>query len=109
MAELAGIINAKETKPTKEKVATVVKEKVKESINFLIIWTAVGWYYFFFGLYMVIHKKLPRGWKPITEKEIAKVVSNIQDFNINRKISKKYGRVVDLDKEVRAIDLMKDN
>jgi len=111
MAEITEDINL--TKPEKKKrlivpiAPKVVVEKTKDSINFLILWTAVGWYYFFSGIYMIKYGKLPKGWKPITEKEITRVVSNVAEFTAQRKSERRYGKVVDLDKDLRAINLMR--
>jgi len=111
MAEITEDINL--TKPVRKKriipniPIQVVKDKAKDSINFLILWTAVGWYYFFSGIYMIKYGKLPKGWKPITEKEITKVISNVAEFTAQRKSERRYGKVVDLDKDLRAINLMR--
>lgn len=100
------------TKPVKKKriipniPTQVIKDKAKDSVNFLILWTAVGWYYFFSGIYMIKYGKLPRGWKPITEKEVTKVISNVAEFTAQRKNEKRYGKVIDLDKDLKAINLM---
>jgi len=110
MAELTQDLNIIETKKKKRLIPPiapkVVIEKTKDSINFLILWTAVGWYYFFSGLYMLKYGKLPKGWKPITEKEITRVVSNVAEFTAQRKSEKRYGKIVDLDRDVKAINLM---
>ena len=110
MAELVENITVPETKKKKHLIPSiapkVIVEKTKDSINFLILWTAVGWYYFFSGLYMLKYGKLPKGWKPITEKEVARVISNVAEFTAQRKSEKRYGKIVDLDRDVKAINLM---
>lgn len=111
MAELTEDILLTEPVKKKRLIPTIapkiIVEKAKDSINFLILWTAVGWYYFFSGLYMLKYGKLPKGWKPITEKEVIKVISNVAEFTAQRKSEKRYGKVVDLDKDFRAINLMR--
>lgn len=84
----------------------LVVEKSEQSVNFLILWTAVGWYYFFSGLTMLIRGKLPNGWKPLKEKQIVNVMSNVAEFTRKRKSEKRYGRIVDLDEEVPNVNLM---
>lgn len=94
----------------KEKIKSIsplVVEKSEESVSFLFMWTAIGWYYFFSGLSMLLRGKLPKGWKPITQKEVAKVMSNVAEFTRKRKAEKRYGRVVDLDVEIPRVNLMR--
>lgn len=112
MSHLIEIETIKEKKKAalKEQVKNIrplVVEKTKQSVNFLILWTAVGWYYFFSGIYMIKYGKLPKGWKPITEKEVNNVISNVAEFSDQRKSEKRYGKVVNLDEDYRHINLLK--
>lgn len=89
-----------------EVISPVVVEKTEQSVNFLFMWTAIGWYYFFSGLAMLIRGKLPKGWKPLTEKQVVNVMSNVAESTQNRKDMRRYGKVVTIDEEIPNINLM---
>lgn len=92
---------------TVRKVTEKIQEKVDVTIHFLILWTAVSMYYFFTGLSLVIHGKLPRGWKHFDRKQLTQIITNINEFTQKRKEAVKYGRVVTLDYVPPKINLLK--
>lgn len=87
----------KKTTDSVKKAAKFVTEQTASGVSFLILWTAVGWYYFFSGLYMVLYRKLPKGWHKLERKDVVQVIGNYREYLPQRKEQKKYGRVVDLD------------
>lgn len=91
-------VQIKNIKPTISQVYQTISVKKDEVINFLIVWTAVSLYYFFSGLTMAIHGKLPRGWTQFDKKKLVNLISNIEMMTERRKDARKYGKVVDLDK-----------
>lgn len=90
----------------KETIPTIVKESAEVSVNFLFLWTAVFWYYFFSGLTLLIRGKLPRGWHKLEKKEVANIISTVGQYTTQRADQKKYGKVVDLDNPRPDIDII---
>lgn len=93
------------TKATKQ-AATVVADKTEDSVHFIFVWTAVFWYYFFSGLYFLIWRRLPKGWKRLRKEEVALVIGNVSDYLPQKRQQKKYGRVVDLDTPKSTVELL---
>jgi hypothetical protein len=91
-----------------KKISLQIKEKAELTVNFFILWTAVSLYYFFSGLSLVIHGKLPKGWRHFDKKQLNDVITNVGEFTQERKDEVKYGKVVDLDYTPPEVDLAKE-
>lgn len=90
-----------------KKIPQILKEKVEATGNFFVIWTAVALYYFFSGIALVVHGKLPRQWKHFNKEQLNMVLTNVGEFTEKRKVEKQFGRVVDLDYSAPHVDLTK--
>jgi hypothetical protein len=99
-------VQIKNIKPTISKVYQNISVKKDETINFLIVWTAVLLYYFFSGLTMLFRGKLPRGWTQFDKKKLVNLISNIESMTDRRKEMRRYGHVVDLDKPTSKTNLI---
>lgn len=86
--------------------AKAIKAKSEETVHFLLLWTALFWYYFFSGLRFLVKGKLPRSWKHLQKKQVAQTIVDLEKYLPARKENKKYGRVVDLDSPKSSVNLL---